>query len=184
MVAVVDGVASHGWNAVGHLRFDESGRHVAYVGRRGARSFLIVDAWTGPTHDAIGDVSLGDAATEPSAPSPSLRYAYAARDGMQWRVTERGIGPPVDSVRLLVSLPAPEGPMYVARRNGREEVVRGERTVGSHVVVQSLATASDGRWGYVAEDNDSVSVVVDGKTIARGLWAADPFLDCQAVWRS
>jgi hypothetical protein len=31
----------------------------------------------------------------------------------------------------------------------------------------------DGRWGYVARDGDSVSVIVDGAVAARAAWAAD-----------
>jgi len=177
---VVDGVASPGWSGVGRLTFDGDGTHLAYAARREARWRVVVDDQPGPEHDEIGQVALG-----PVSPTrgdgvdsvdfrPPGRLAYAARDSGRWRVVAEGnASAPFDAVRALVHLPNDDGVVFVARLDAREGVVRGGRIERWHDAVEPPTFSPDGRWGYVARDGDSVSVIVDGAVAARAAWAAD-----------
>jgi len=171
---VVDGVTSPAWSGVGRLTFDGEGTHFAHAARKGRRWHVVVDGRPGPEHDEIGDVVLDSASPSRADPGSRVQLAYAARDSGRWRVVADGIASaPFDAVRALGRPPNGEAIAFVARLDKREAVVRGGRIDRWHDAVEPPAFSLDGRWGYVAHDGDSVSVMLDGRVAARAPWATD-----------
>ena len=163
VVVVVDDVASRGWSGVRQLTL--SGEHVSYIARLGTRSRVVVDGWDGPEHREIVAIAPDAAASH---------VAYVVADENRRRVVVEGVpaAAAFDSIRSLVY---PRGAVasFIARRGGRETIVRGEQVAEWHDAIESMAASPDGRWGYIARDGDSTSIIIDGARVAREAMAMD-----------
>ena len=186
----------------GSLRFDPTGRRLAYVAQRGDSAYAVVDGAHGPGWEAIAQLAFsadgarvgylarsGPAAmlvVDGRALAPEERIAaftlspagdgaaYAAMDGERWYVVEDGRrSGPFDSVRVLAY--APGGVLtWIAGDSAGERVVHAGLAGRSwDSVAAPVFSANGARWGYVAHDSTGSAIVVDGAVLARETWAGN-----------
>lgn len=176
--------------------------HVAYVGRRGKTSRVVVDGQPQPTYEGIGELVLG-----------REHYAYAARRADGWTAVVDGVEGPVltrvddlriserDRIAYVAITPegehrifadgevvarhprilrdslriSPEGRLawVVQQQEGQRMVLDGEPGPALDAISPAVFAPVGSRWGYVARKGKLTSVVVDGKPEGQYAWAAD-----------
>lgn len=164
--AVVDHVAGSPHDGIAQLRFSPDGHRAAYVARQGEQVALVVDRVPGPAHDAISEYVF-----DPDGEGMS----YAAKDGADWWVSsgDRRLGPYLE-VRNLNRRPSDGRLVFVARASERERVVAAGTPGAAYESVDPPVFSERGsRWGYVAHDSASSTVVLDGEVLDVRDWALD-----------
>jgi hypothetical protein len=164
--AVVDGVESRGWDAVGRLTFSADGRRYAYVARSGPEAVVVVDDRPSEPTEGIGDMALSD---------DGDHVAWTALAQGRWSIVVDGL--PIathDAVRALGFAGGGGTPMWVGRDSGRERVLRGGEAGPAWDSVAAPAWSASGeRWGYLGFDTAGAAVVLDGAVVARETWAGN-----------
>lgn len=168
-VVVLDGVAGPPHQGVGLLRFSEDGGRFAYVGREGTQVRLVVDGVSGRAHDDVTEFHfLRGGATGGSV-------AYVARDDSSWWVIDGAdrYGP-YQEAKGLTHRPWDGALVFVARdESGTRAVVAGEALVPYDDVETPVFSPAGERWGYIAHAEVESTVVLDGRVVDAGNWAAD-----------
>lgn len=157
-LVVVDGRAGKAYDAIiaGSLRFDSAGRHVAYAAQRGADVRVVFDGRESAPWRAVGEIVL-----------PPI--AYTARDGGGWQVVVDGVASRAWEQARDLHLTSVGQVVYIARAQGRESMVMGERVVAWHDEVVLVALGTGDRVGYLARDGDLLKALLsDGRELARG----------------
>jgi hypothetical protein len=102
------------YDGVTELQVDEPAAHRAYIARRGALAFIVLDGRELGPHEAVAELKL----------SPrGGRWAAIVRRAGRWWVLHEGTAVAHDSAAGLRFCPRGEHLYYVARDGGRERVV-------------------------------------------------------------
>lgn len=164
--AVVDHVPGPPHDGIARLRFSPDGRRAAYVARSGDEVRLVLDGAAGPAHDAIAEYVF-----DPDGEGVS--YA-AAEHGDWWVSTGDGRLGPYLEVRNLSYRPSDGRLVFVARASDGEWVVAGGVPGPAHESVDPPVFSERGsRWGYVAHDSATSTVILDGEVFDVRDWALD-----------
>ena len=155
---VVDERAGKAFDALvaGSLRFDSAGGHVAYAATRGEEVRVVFDEQESEAWKAVGEIVL-----------PPIAYTARAWDG--WHVVLDGVAGRAWEQARDLRFTALGQVMYVARAQGRESLVIGERVVTWHDEVVLVARGVGDRVMYLARDGALLRALrTDGRELARG----------------
>lgn len=165
-VAVVGGKESPAYDIVRTVEFSPNGKRVAYVGRVGERSRVVVDGQPGP--------EFAEVTSSPVFSPDGRRLAYVASDGnRQFVVADGKKGAPYNEVDALSLVFSPDGKhlAYVATVGEKQCVVvdgkpgpRYDRVGDPYgTLTAPILYSPDGRLAYRAQRGEQHYVVIAGK---------------------